>query len=129
MLKIRLTPADYHRIHFFDEGKILDIRSIDGDLFSVNPLAVQKIARLYCRNKRAVIQFSSKNFGDAVIVEVGATFVGSIVHCITKGDYVKRGQLAGYFLPGGSLVMIFLRQGAYVSKAKTETRIRVGAAL
>ena len=129
MIKIRLTPADYHRIHFFDDGMVSGIRFIDGDLFSVNPMAVKKIARLYCRNKRAVIMFSSQNFGDVVIVEVGATFVGSIIHKVTENDRIKRGQLAGYFLPGGSLVMIFLRQGAYVLKTSTETRTRVGATL
>jgi len=112
MLRIRLTPTNYHRMHFFDEGKITKTRFLDGDLFSVSPLALKRVARLYCRNKRAMIQFSSQNFGDTVIVEVGATFVGSIVHCFEDGDYVQRGQQCSYFLPGGSLVLIFFKKGA-----------------
>lgn len=135
MLKIRLAPADYHRVHFFDEGKIESIKNIDGDLFSVNPIAVSKIPHLYCRNKRALMLFSSKNFGDVAIVKVGATFVGSIVHCVKTGDYVKRGQLAGYFLPGGSLVLVFLKNGDYLPRMESKTRVdaesktRVGEAL
>ena len=133
MLKIRLTPANYHRIHFFDDGKVCGIKLIDGDLYSVNPIAVSRIVRLYCRNKRALILFSSQNFGDAVIVEVGATFVGSIVHCANDGEHVKRGQTAGYFLPGGSLVLIFLKKGVYTpsngSNSSFETKICVGEAL
>ena len=114
MLRIRLTPANYHRMHFFDDGQVTDTRYLNGDLYSVSPLALKRVARLYCRNKRALILFSSKNFGEVAIVEVGATFVGSIVHCFDEGDVVRRGQQASYFLPGGSLVLIFFRKGAFV---------------
>ena len=112
MLKIRLTPAHYHRMHFFDDGVVTSAKFLDGDLFSVSPLALGSIARLYCRNKRAIILFESKSFGDVAIVEVGATFVGSIVHCFNEKERVKRGQQASYFLPGGSLVLIFFKNGA-----------------
>jgi len=137
MLRIRLTPANYHRMHFFDDGKITGTRFLDGDLFSVSPLALNHIARLYCRNKRALILFSSQNFGDVVIVEVGATFVGSIIHCFNDNDYVHRGQQASYFLPGGSLVLIFFKQGTFVPKDELltqtldgfETKTHIGEAL
>lgn len=134
MLKIRLTPTNYHRMHFFDDAKIEDIKFIDGHLYSVSPIALPHIANLYCQNKRAVVQLATKNFGDAIIVEVGATFVGSIVHLFKEGDYVKCGQQASYFLPGGSLVMIFFKKGAFVpdkalvsnTKEGFETKINIG---
>ena len=137
MLRIRLTPANYHRMHFFDEGKITKTQFLNGDLYSVSPLALRRVARLYCRNKRALVLFSSKNFGDVAIVEVGATFVGSIVHCFKDGDIVNRGQQASYFLPGGSLVLIFFKKGAFVPSetvlAQTlggfETKTSIGDAL
>ena len=155
MIKIRLTPANYHRMHFFDSGKIAGTSFIDGDLYSVSPLALSRIVRLYCRNKRALILFSSQNFGNVVIVEVGATFVGSIIHCFDKDDkddkddendknnengeneYVHRGQLASYFMPGGSLVLLFFKRGAFMPKDELiiqtnkgyETKIHVGDAL
>ena len=113
MLHIRLTPSSYHRIHFFDDGQVIDSKFINGHLFSVSPIAVSRIARLYCLNKRALIQFRSQNFGDVVMVEVGATFVGSIIHCFDSGEQVLRGQEAGYFLPGGSLLMVFFKEGAF----------------
>ena len=114
MVSIRLTPANYHRMHFFDNGEITDTRMIKGDLYSVSPLALNRVVRLYCRNKRAIIKFSTENFGDAVLVEVGATFVGSIVHCFKNGQKVERGQVASYFKPGGSLVLMFLKKGYFV---------------
>ncbi|MCL2500807.1 MAG: phosphatidylserine decarboxylase [Defluviitaleaceae bacterium] len=109
-LRIRLTPANYHRMHFFDCGEVTDVECIDGDLYSVNPLAVARIAKLYCQNKRVRINISTRNFGDAVIVEVGATFVGSIVHRFLVGDNARRGRQAAYFLPGGSLVLVYFKK-------------------
>ena len=137
MVSIRLTPAHYHRMHFFDNGTVTATRMIKGDLYSVSPLALKRVLRLYCRNKRALIQFSTENFGDVVLVEVGATFVGSIVHCFQEGQEVQRGELASYFKPGGSLVLMFLKKGAFAPDPNLilrtidgiETKISIGTAL
>ena len=137
MVSIRLTPANYHRAHFFDDGVVTASKFIDGDLLSVSPLAVRRIARLYCLNKRALSVFASKNFGDVALVEVGATFVGSIVHCFEKGKPVRRGQQASYFLPGGSLLLMFFKKGEFTpgtsllkqTAAGYETKIHIGQPL
>ena len=134
MLQIRLTPANYHRMHFFDSGKVTGTKFINGDLYSVSPLAVRRIASLYCRNKRAVILFSSQNFGKVAITEVGATFVGSIVHCFSENENVNRGGLTSYFLPGGSLVLFFFTKGMFLPNDELinqtnmgfETKVNVG---
>ena len=115
MVRIRLTPSNYHRMHFFDDGVVTGAKFFKGALYSVNPLAVDRVRKLYCRNKRALINFESQNFGDVALVEVGATFVGSIVHCFNIGQKVQRGQQASFFLPGGSLVLMFFKAGAFVS--------------
>jgi len=134
MVRIRLTPSNYHRMHFFDDGVVTGAKFLKGDLYSVNPLAVDRVRRLYCRNKRALINFKSRNFGDVALVEVGATFVGSIVHCFDIGQRVSRGQQASFFLPGGSLVLMFFKAGAFVpdeefifqTNAGYETRSAIG---
>ena len=126
MVSIRLTPANYHRMHFFDDGVVTSTQMIKGDLYSVSPLALNRVVRLYCRNKRAVIKFSTENFGDVVLVEVGATFVGSIVHCFTDGQKVARGQVASYFKPGGSLVLMFLKKGHFTPSEDLTTRTAEG---
>ena len=113
MLRIRLAPANYHRMHFFDDGTVVCSKLMNGDLFSVSPLALDKVMRLYCRNKRALILFDSQHFGEVALVEVGATFVGSIQHCFEDGESVKRGQQASIFLPGGSLLLMFFKKGAF----------------
>jgi phosphatidylserine decarboxylase len=134
MVSIRLTPANYHRMHFFDTGVVTNARLIKGHLYSVSPLALNRVVKLYCRNKRALIKFSTENFGDAVLVEVGATFVGSIVHCFEEGQHVNRGDVASYFKPGGSLVLMFLKKDAFDANKELisrtaegiETKISVG---
>jgi phosphatidylserine decarboxylase len=124
-------------MHFFDDGVVTSTKFINGDLFSVNPLAVKRIVRLYCRNKRALILFSSKNFGNVVLVEVGATFVGSIVHCFGDGESVRRGDQGSYFKPGGSLLLMFFQKNAFIpseallnqTASGYETRVKIGAPL
>ena len=133
-MRFRLTPAHYHRMHFFDNGEVTDVKCINGDLHSVNPLALLRIPRLYCQNKRVRVQVKTKNFGDVVIMEVGATFVGSIVHRFLVGDNAKRGRQASYFLPGGSLVLVYFKEGAVIpcadvvarTAAGIETKVNVG---
>jgi len=133
-LHLRITPTDYHRMHFFDDCEVTDATFINGDLHSVNPLAVAKIARLYCQNKRVRVQVATENFGDVTLMEVGATFVGSIVHRFLVGDRARRGRQASYFLPGGSLVLAFFEKGKIKFDAGIvartaqgiETRVQVG---
>lgn len=126
MLHIRLVPSDYHRAHFFDDGVVTGLKMIDGDLFSVSPIAVARVARLYCQNKRARVSYSTENFGEAEFVEVGATFVGSMVHSFEVSDAVKRGQEAAYFLPGGSLLIIFFKKGEIVVNDEILTQTATG---
>ena len=103
----RLAPYDYHRFHFPDDGEASLTRKIKGQYHSVNPIALSKIPDLYCRNKRAVTEFHSKNFGRIAYVEVGAITVGTIIQTYTPGS-VLRGQEKGYFQYGGStLILLF----------------------
>jgi len=137
MLRIRLRPVDYHRIHFFDDGVVNESKYLNGDLYSVSPIALKRIARLYCRNKRALVLFSSQNFGDVAMVEIGATFVGSIVHCFKDGEVVDRGQQASFFLPGGSLLLLYFKKDTFIPNESIlkqtadgyETKIRIGDVL
>ncbi|HBT18920.1 MAG TPA: phosphatidylserine decarboxylase [Clostridiaceae bacterium] len=110
VLIFRLNPLDYHRFHFFDEGIPGKSKAISGSYYSVNPVALKKIPRLYIENKRVLTPFHSKHFGKALYVEVGATNVGTIVETYAPEVPVKRGQEKGYFKFGGSTVILFLQK-------------------
>jgi phosphatidylserine decarboxylase len=106
---IRLAPFDYHRFHFPISGKVSPTTRIDGDYYSVNPLALRKMTEIFCLNKRESTVISNPLFGDVVMTEVGATMVGSIVQTYT-GGFVKKGEEKGYFKFGGSTVVLLFEK-------------------
>lgn len=109
LMIIRLAPCDYHRFHFPISGRASSITRIDGDYYSVNPLALRKMAEIFCLNKREFTIISNPLFGDVVMAEVGATMVGSIVRTFS-GNIVKKGEEKGYFKFGGSTVVLLFEK-------------------
>ncbi|MBU3161270.1 phosphatidylserine decarboxylase [Clostridium frigoris] len=111
-LIFRLCPTDYHRFHFIDNGICGDTTKIKGHYYSVNPVALKNIKKLFCQNKREWSIFHSDNFGDAIYMEVGATCVGTIVQSYSNGCKVVKGEEKGYFKFGGSTVIILFKKNA-----------------
>jgi phosphatidylserine decarboxylase len=109
LLIIRLAPMDYHRFHFPVSGNISSNNMIDGNYYSVNPLALRKKAEIFCLNKREYSIISNPLFGDVIMCEVGATMVGSIVQTY-KGNYANKGEEKGYFKFGGSTVVLLFEK-------------------
>lgn len=105
---LRLCPTDYHRFHFIDNGTCSESIKIKGHYYSVNPVALAKVPRLFCENKREWSIFHSDNFGDVLYVEVGATCVGSTIQTYSPSERVEKGSEKGYFKFGGSTVILFL---------------------
>lgn len=110
-LILRLAPIDYHRFHFIDNGSCEKTNIIPGQYYSVNPIALKKIPKLFCQNKREYSLFHSHNFGDVLYIDIGATCVGSIVQTYTPLKEVKKGDEKGYFKFGGSTTILFLQKG------------------
>lgn len=104
---LRLCPTDYHRFHFIDSGTCGKTQRIKGSYYSVNPIAIQRIEKLFCQNKREWSLFHSDNFGDVLCVEIGAACVGSIIQTYTPDKRVHKGEEKGYFKFGGSTVILF----------------------
>lgn len=109
-LVLRLCPTDYHRFHFIDDGICEKTNKIKGDYYSVNPIALSKINKLFCENKREWSLFCTENFGDVLYVEVGATCVGSIIQRYTPNKKISKGEEKGMFKFGGSTVILFFEK-------------------
>lgn len=107
---IRLSPTDYHRFHFPISGKISLLKKINGNLYSVSPLALSCIADIFLRNKREFVVISSRQFGKILMAEVGATMVGSIVQTY-KGKIAVKGEEKGFFKFGGSSIVLIFEKG------------------
>ncbi|MGZ3712052.1 MAG: phosphatidylserine decarboxylase, partial [Bdellovibrionota bacterium] len=111
VLLARLCPVDYHRFHFPDSGKISHFHEEHGKLHSVNPAALRRDPSLFLRNERHISILETDNFGALAYVEVGALCVGRIVQSHT-GPF-SRGQEKGYFLFGGSTVILYGEPGKW----------------
>jgi phosphatidylserine decarboxylase len=133
-LILRLCPTDYHRFHFIDDGICEKTIKINGDYYSVNPIALNTISELFCKNKREWSLFHSKNFGDILHIEIGATCVGSILQTYTPGSNVQKGDEKGYFKFGGSTTILFFEKDRikidddiiYQTNKGYETKISMG---
>lgn len=133
-LILRLCPLDYHRFHFIDNGICGDTTKIKGSYYSVNPVALNNIPKLFCQNKREWCVFHSENFGDIIHIEVGATCVGTIIQTYTPNAPIKKGDEKGYFKFGGSTTILFFKKDAveidedivYQSSLGYETQVLMG---
>jgi phosphatidylserine decarboxylase len=123
---LRLAPVDYHRFHFIDSGICDSTIKLNGDYYSVNPIALSNIDSVFCKNKREYCIFQSDNFGDIVYVEVGATSVGSIVQTFIPRSRIEKGDEKGYFKFGGSTIVLFFQKNTIKIDTDILTQTELG---
>lgn len=110
MIVFRLAPPDYHRYHFPVGGTTgTENVKINGDYYSVNPLALRKKADIFWLNQREYGIIRNPLFGGVIMVEVGATMVGSMIQTY-QSTSVKKGEEKGYFKFGGSTVVLLFEK-------------------
>jgi phosphatidylserine decarboxylase len=118
---LRLTASMYHRFHAPYDCTIEQVTAISGDTWNVNPVALKRIEKLYCRNERAVIR-TRLPAGDIVtLVPVAAILVASIrLHCldltlgmnyrgartIACGAKLTKGEEMGWFEHGSTIIVV-----------------------
>ncbi len=115
-LVFRLTVTDYHRYIYFDSGVKEKNVFIRGILHTVQPIAQTKF-KIYKTNSREYTLMHTKNFGDAVQMEVGAMMVGRIVNHMEEGAFT-RGEEKGMFEFGGSTCVLFLQKDKVTLNSK-----------
>jgi phosphatidylserine decarboxylase len=141
---LRLTSSMYHRFHAPHDAHIDHVTLIHGDVWNVNPIALKRVERLFCKNERAVIRTRLAS-GDAVtLVPVAAILVASIrLHFLdmalsaqTRGpvDFpcdvrVTKGEELGWFEHGSTIIMLAPGDFAFCEGIAEGTRIRAGQAL
>lgn len=106
MILARLCPTDYHRFHFPCSCIPGETRTINGYLYSVNPVAIKKNIDIFTENKRAVCELQTNHFGKVLFLEVGATNVGSINQTYTPYQSNAKGAEKGFFAFGASALVI-----------------------
>lgn len=108
---VRLAPSDYHRFHFPVSGKISGSKKIEGYYYSVSTHAIKKNFMIFCENKREYSILDTKEFGEILLSEIGATMVGGIKQTYISNTFVKKGDEKGYFYFGGSTCIMLFEKG------------------
>ena len=109
LLVFRLTVDDYHRYCYPDSGEKGENMHIQGVYYTVNPIAFGRYG-VFRENTREYSVIHSDNFGDLVMMEVGATLVGRISN-LHGACHVDRGQEKGHFDFGGSTIVVLVKPG------------------
>ncbi|KAF3992401.1 hypothetical protein FT663_02328 [Candidozyma haemuli var. vulneris] len=133
----RLAPQDYHRFHSPVSGTIGPIKYIEGEYYTVNPMAIRSDLDVYGENVRVIVPIQTEQFGTVVMVAIGAMMVGSTILTVEEGQKVSRGDEVGYFKFGGSTVLLLFQNSMFDfdqdlvdnSSSCVETLVRVGQSI
>lgn len=142
---LRLTSAMYHRFHAPHDGQVHHLSYLSGDTWNVNPIALQRVERLFCRNERAVLRTRLAIGGHEIaLVPVAAILVASmrfhfldvLLHLKYRGPHelacnarFRKGQELGWF-QHGSTIIVFAPPGFTLCPGVQEgARIRMGEPL
>lgn len=142
---LRLTSAMYHRFHSPDDCVVDRVTYISGDTWNVNPVALKRVERLFCKNERAVIEARlAHDDTPLLLVPVAAILVASIrlhwldvlLHLRYRGPNhipchaaFRRGEEMGWF-EHGSTIIVFVPKGYCLCPEIAEGRgLKMGARL
>jgi phosphatidylserine decarboxylase len=87
---------------------------MEGPLLSVNPIALRRQPQIHARNERQLTRLETE-IGPFLLIEVGATFVGTIEQTYVPGETVTKGQEKGCFHLGGSTCITLLPRGTVLA--------------
>ncbi|MDR2737992.1 MAG: phosphatidylserine decarboxylase [Puniceicoccales bacterium] len=107
----RLCPVDYHRFHFPVDCVPGKTFLIGGGYASVNPIAMAGKIETFLKNKRMTTLIRTDTCGDVLMVEIGATGIGSIKQTFVPEQPTLKGSEKGYFECGGSAVILIFEVG------------------
>ena len=141
---LRLTSAMYHRFHAPADGRLGDVTYISGDTWNVNPIALKRVERLFCRNERALLPITLPSGQRLALVPVAAVLVASIrlhaldvlLHLRYRGlnrlpcdAPVHKGQELGWFQHGSTIIVFAPRGFQLAAGIQTGTPLRMGQPL
>jgi phosphatidylserine decarboxylase len=142
---LRLTPSMYHRFHAPHDCTVDKVTYVSGDTWNVNPIALNRIAKLFCKNERAVIRAMLRPSGIVVtLVPVAAILVASIrlhfldvllnmryrgeaeIPCLAS---FSKGQEMGWFQHGSTIIVFAPKDVALCGSVREGAVIRMGKPL
>jgi len=142
---LRLTPSMYHRFHAPYDCTVDRVTYVSGDTWNVNPIALNRISKLFCKNERAIIRTRLRPSGAVVtLVPVAAILVASIrLHFVDvllntqhRGQAeipcqasLGKGEEMGWFQHGSTIIVVAPKGCTLCGSVRQGTVIRMGQPL
>jgi phosphatidylserine decarboxylase len=142
---LRLTSSMYHRFHAPHDCRVVQVIYVSGDTWNVNPIALKRIERLFCKNERAVLRTRLAASGEPVtLVAVAAILVASIrLNCLDAPLNLRyrgpnfiacdagfaKGEEIGRFEHGSTIIVFAPQDFALADRVHEGATIRMGEAL
>jgi len=141
---LRLTSSMCHRFRSPHDCHVDEVRLIHGDTWNVNPIALKRIEKLFCKNERTVIRTRLKSGEALTLVPVAAILVASIrLHFLdlvlngrTHGPLVypcdvdvNKGDELGWFEHGSTIIVLAPSHFEFCDNVTEWARIRAGQPL
>lgn len=142
---LRLTSAMYHRFHAPHDARLQHVTHLTGDTWNVNPIALKRVERLFCRNERAALHLRLERGGHPLaLVPVAAILVASLrlhaLDLLLHGRYpgphelpcdvpVGKGQELGWFQHGSTIIVFAPKGFRLIGGLATGLRVRAGQPL
>jgi phosphatidylserine decarboxylase len=144
-ITLRLTSSMYHRFHAPHDGRVEHVTYLSGDTWNVNPIALTRVERLFCRNERAVLRTRlARGAHQVALVPVAAILVASIrlhfldvlLHLRWRGPNeipcdagMRKGEELGWFQHGSTILIFAPKDFALLDGIECGARVKAGQAL
>ena len=142
---LRLTSSMYHRFHAPHDCRVDRVTYVSGDTWNVNPIALRRVEKLFCKNERALLRTKLTATGDTVtLVLVAAVLVASIrlnfldvlLSLKHRGPNVMacdapfgKGDEMGWFQHGSTVIVLAPASFSLCDSVREGGLIRVGQPL
>jgi phosphatidylserine decarboxylase len=142
---LRLTSGMYHRFHAPYDCRVEQVTYISGDTWNVNPIALKRIEKLFCKNERAIIRCRLVPSGELItLVPVAAILVASVrlhfldvllhlkyrgPNTITCDASLRKGEEMGWFQHGSTIIAFAPEGVALCDRVRPGSLIRMGEPL
>lgn len=144
-ITLRLKSSMYHRFHAPIDCSVQKVNYISGDTWNVNPVALKRVEKLFCKNERAVIELKTDDPNNSItLVPVAAILVACMkfnflpkpldikykgpnyIHCNAK---FSKGDEMGYFQHGSTIILFATNNYQFCEGIATGQRVNMGQAL
>jgi phosphatidylserine decarboxylase len=142
---LRLTSSMYHRFHAPHDCRVKEVTYISGDTWNVNPIALRRVEKLFCKNERAILRTTLADGGQTItLVAVAAILVAGIrlnffdgplglrnrgPDVLPCGACFAKGQEMGWFEHGSTIIVFAPDDFSLCENVREGDMVRVGQPL